>query len=83
MADTIDRSKVKADIVKWKPRKEDIIAEPDGKLFIVHFEKVFTAKKNLENLGIFIITKNSYDKQLKLYCHFQHLCHFHSDTEMK
>ena len=66
MADTIDRSKVKADIVKWKPRKEDIIAEPDGKLFIVHFEKVFTAKKNLENLGIFIITKNSYDKQLAM-----------------
>lgn len=60
----IDRTKVKADIVKWTPKKSQIIAEPNGKLFVVHFEKVFPDQPQTHSLGVFIITKNSYDKQL-------------------
>lgn len=60
----IDRTKVKADITVWQPKSKDIITEADGKIFIVHFEKLFPKVQLEDKLNKFIITKSSYDKQL-------------------
>lgn len=57
------------EIVTWKPKDEDVIANNDGKLFILRFDKAFGIPK----LGIynkFFIKKASYEKQLDVICKY-------------
>ena len=62
---TIDRSKLKSKINTWKPKKNEIMVEQDGKIFVCHFDKIFD-KPNLKPLCNFIINKSSYINQLPI-----------------
>lgn len=62
--ETTPIEKRKADITTWKASDDQIIAEPDGKIFVIHFDKVFPDKPQYKQYNMFSITKNSYDKQL-------------------
>lgn len=52
-------------INSWKPNKNQVIVEPDGKLFICHFDKVFNVPK-LKAYNRFMINKGSYENQLDI-----------------
>jgi hypothetical protein len=47
----------------WKPKKNQVFVEPDGKLFVCHFDKIF-GYSNLRVYNKFIINKGSYENQL-------------------
>lgn len=57
------------EIVKWKPKEEDIIVNNDGKIFIMHFEKAF-GQPQLAVYNKFFIKKSSYEKQLDVICKY-------------
>lgn len=46
-------------IDSWTPKKNQMIAERNGKLFVFHFEKIFDSE-NLKVLDIFTIIKKAY-----------------------
>lgn len=50
-------------ITSWKPNKNQILVEPDGELFICHFDRIFDQPK-LKVYNKFIIKKASYENQL-------------------
>ena len=56
--------KIKSKINTWKPKKDEIIVERDGKLFICNFDKVFGHNENLKPYNRFLIGKESYINQL-------------------
>ena len=59
-----DKSPGRSKVAVWKPKPEDQIAQFDGKIFYLRFEKVFKPEK----VGIydkFYIKKTSYENQLE------------------
>lgn len=56
----IDRSKLRAEISTWKPKKGEMITHTDGNLFIMDFDKVFN-NPELAKIKTFIIKKSSYE----------------------
>lgn len=55
--------KKKSKIASWKPKKDQIIVDVDGKLFVIYFDKVFD-QPNLSVYNRFMIKKGSYENQL-------------------
>lgn len=51
-------------IRKWIPKDNDVIADVDGKLFVMHFDKVFSNTKDINVYNRFFIKKGSYENQL-------------------
>lgn len=49
----------------WKPKKNENLVENDGKLFIIHFDKIFY-QPNLKVYNTFMIKKTSYENQLDI-----------------
>lgn len=60
-----ERPKKTSKINTWKPKKNQILVEPDGKLFICHFDKIFGIDK-LSVYNRFMICKGSYENQLEI-----------------
>lgn len=60
-----ERNRKVPKINNWKPKKNQIFVEPDGKLFVCHFDKIF-GYTNLKVYNKFIINKTSYENQLNL-----------------
>lgn len=50
--------------IEWKPDKQSLICEQDGKLIVCHFEKVFGHDEKLSIYDRFLIGRDSYVKQL-------------------
>lgn len=59
------KEKKKSKINTWKPKKNQILVEPDGKLYVCHFDKIFGNPK-LKGYNRFIINKSSYENKLGL-----------------
>lgn len=57
-----DKPKV-SKIVTWKPKKDQILTDCDGGIFLVYFEKVFD-NKDIAIYDRFLIKKSSYEKFL-------------------
>ena len=57
--------KIKAPIHTWKPTKETNFVDCDGKLFIIHFDKIFGINE-LSMYNKFMIKKCSYENQLDI-----------------
>lgn len=60
-----DRKNKKSPINVWKPKKGENLVENDGKLFIVHFDKILNLP-NLKMYNTFMIKKSSYENQLDI-----------------
>lgn len=52
-------------IMDWKPKREDMIVDHDGKIFLLQFDKLFSAN-SIKVYNRFIIKKGSYEKQLEV-----------------
>lgn len=64
-----DRSKIKADINLWKPKKKDIWVESSGKIFQINFDKIFQDPI----YGIynrFCVNKLNYAEHLRVYASY-------------
>lgn len=48
----------------WKPKKNQLIVERDGKLLVCHFDKIFGEPEKLNEYSKFIIGKESYINRL-------------------
>lgn len=59
-----DKNKRTSKINTWKPKKDQVIVEKDGKLFVCHFSKLFGNKDKLAVYERFLIGKESYINQL-------------------
>ena len=57
--------KIKAPIHVWKPTKDSNFVDCDGKLFLIHFDKIFGIKE-LHMYNKFMIKKCSYENQLDI-----------------
>ena len=60
-----DRSKRTSKINTWKPKPEQVCVEPDGKIFLCHFDKILQIDK-LSRFNKFYIKKGSYENQLDI-----------------
>lgn len=61
--DTLNSSRRVPKIYSWKPKKNQIYVERDGKLFVCHFDKI-TGIEKYAALKNFTIKKDSYKNQL-------------------
>lgn len=62
---TIDRSKITAEINTWKPKKsKEVIVESEDQMFKVYFEKFFDQK--MKKFDIFYVRKSSFEPHLAL-----------------
>ena len=59
------KTEKKSKINTWKPKKNQVFVEPDGKLYVCHFDKIFGNPK-LKKYNRFIINKSSYENKLEL-----------------
>ena len=57
-------------LMLWKPKKEDIIVEPDNGNMIFHFERIMSSPNNLEKYDTFIIKKKAYCNFLDTLCRY-------------
>lgn len=55
--------------VGFKPRKEDVFADSDGKLLLMHFD-TFMNNKRFGAYNKFAVKKSSYEKKLELMCQY-------------
>lgn len=55
--------------VGWKPHPKDVFAESDGKILVARFEE-FLNEPKFAVYDNFSIKKSSYEKQIKLICHY-------------
>lgn len=51
-------------ITNWKPKKNQLLVERDGKLLVCHFDKIFGEPEKLNEYSKFIIGKESYINRL-------------------
>lgn len=75
--------KKKSKINTWKPKPKQVYVEPDGKLFICHFDRIF-GQPSLEKFNTFLINKGSYENQLDIitkYTNFFMNC-YDTDNEL-
>lgn len=69
-------------INSWKPGKTTTFVEPDGKLFLCHFDKIFNAPE-LADYNRFVLNKTSYENQLDNITRYTNFfIHFY-DTEQE
>lgn len=62
---TIDRTKITAEINTWKPKsKKEVIVESEDQMFKVYFEKFFDEK--MKKFDIFYVRKSSFEPHLAL-----------------
>lgn len=62
---TNEKMRKTSKINTWKPKKNQIFVEKDGKLFICHFDKIF-GYPQLKVYNKFMINKGSYENQLDI-----------------
>ena len=55
--------------VGFKPRKEDVFADSDGKLLVMHFD-TFMGNPRFGAYNKFAVKKSSYEKKLELMCQY-------------
>ena len=66
MNNSTDKGSVKSKINIWKPTsKRQVFVEPDGKIFICYFDRIFQ-QPELSKFNRFYIKKNSYENQLDI-----------------
>lgn len=65
MANVDNKKRKTSKINTWKPKNNQIFVEPDGKIFICHFDKIFQQPK-LEKYNKFYIQKISYVNHLDI-----------------
>ena len=65
MANLDSKKRKTSKINTWKPKSNQILVEPDGKIFICHFDKIFQQPK-LEKYNKFYIQKISYVNHLDI-----------------
>lgn len=80
MDNSIERGKRTSKINTWKPKKHQIFVEPDGKLFICHFDKIF-GYPNLKVYNKFYINKASYENQLNIITKYTNFFMNNYDTD--
>ena len=61
MASTVKKKPL---ITNWKPKKNQLLVERDGKLLVCHFDKIFGEPEKLNEYSKFIIGKESYINRL-------------------
>lgn len=79
--DTIDKKNRVAKINIWKPKPRDIAVEPDGKLFVCHFDRFYPDANPRYNR--FLINKGSYENQLSLICRYANFFISNYDSDME
>lgn len=80
MESTVERGKRTSKINTWKPKKNQVFVEPDGKLFICHFDKIF-GYPNLKVYNKFYINKASYENQLNIITKYTNFFMNNYDTD--
>lgn len=78
-----DRGKKTSKINTWKPNSKQIYVEPDGKIFLCHFDKIFQEEK-LFRFNKFYIRKGSYENQLDIITDYTNffIANYDSDNEL-
>ena len=80
MESTVEKGKRTSKINTWKPKKNQVFVEPDGKLFICHFDKIF-GYPNLKVYNKFYINKASYENQLNIITKYTNFFMNNYDTD--
>lgn len=71
----------KSKIVTWKPTANDHLVSSDGKIFRIHFEKLFEPQNKVCLYDDFYIKKSSYEKQLDVIVRYINFFMKFYDTE--